>query len=198
MKVKVISAFSGAILGVAGSLNVVADDDASSVEERIKPVGSVVVASPAPAAQPEGMSGMSGMSGMEGTSGMSGMEGMSGMGGMSGMEGMSGMGGMSGAEGMSGMGGMAGMSGMAAAGADAEAVAQASGCLACHQIDARVVGPGYKEIAAKYKGDAAARDLLIEKVKNGGVGTWGQVPMPPNAHIGDEKIAVVVDWILSM
>ena len=186
MKVKVISAFSGAILGVAGSLYVVADDDASSVEERIKPVGSVVVASPAPAAQPEGMSGMSGMSGMEGTSGMSGMEGMSGMGGMSG------------AEGMSGMGGMAGMSGMAAAGADAEAVAQASGCLACHQIDARVVGPGYKEIAAKYKGDAAARDLLIEKVKNGGVGTWGQVPMPPNAHIGDEKIAVVVDWILSM
>jgi len=86
----------------------------------------------------------------------------------------------------------------AAGGADASAVAQQSGCLACHQMDTKVVGPSYKEIAAKYAGDATARDMLIAKVKSGGAGTWGPVPMPPNAHVSDEIIAIVVDWILSM
>jgi cytochrome c len=65
-------------------------------------------------------------------------------------------------------------------------------------MDTKVVGPSYKEIAAKYAGDAAARDMLIAKVKNGGSGTWGPVPMPPNAHVSDENIAIMVDWILSM
>ena len=118
----------------------------------------------------------------EGAAGMEGMSGMSGMEGSSGMEGMEGMSGMAGAEG----------------GEDAAALAQASGCLACHNADTKLVGPAYKEIAAKYAGDDAARDMLIAKVKNGGVGTWGQIPMPPNAHIADDKIATLVDWILAM
>ena len=62
----------------------------------------------------------------------------------------------------------------------------------------KIVGPAFKEVAAKYKGDAAARDMLIAKVLNGGVGTWGQVPMPPNAHVGEEKVSTIVDWVLGM
>ncbi|ODC00991.1 hypothetical protein A3197_00395 [Candidatus Thiodiazotropha endoloripes] len=81
---------------------------------------------------------------------------------------------------------------------DALAVATTSGCMACHQVETKVVGPAYKEVAAKYKGDAGAVDTLVAKVKAGGVGTWGQIPMPPNAHVSDENIRVVVEWILSM
>ena len=83
--------------------------------------------------------------------------------------------------------------------ADPQALAQSSGCLGCHQMDTKLVGPAYKEVAAKYKGDAGALDMLIEKVKTGGVGTWGQVPMPPNSpHVSDENIHTIVEWILSL
>jgi cytochrome c len=78
-----------------------------------------------------------------------------------------------------------------------EELAQKSGCLACHQVDKKVVGPSYKEVAAKYKGDAKAPAMLAEKVKKGGVGTWGQVPMPPNAAVKDEDIKTLVKWVLS-
>lgn len=79
-----------------------------------------------------------------------------------------------------------------------EELANKSGCLACHGVDAKVVGPGLKEIAAKYKGvDGAAADLVM-KVKNGGTGNWGQIPMPPNAHISDADIQALVDWILTL
>ena len=77
-----------------------------------------------------------------------------------------------------------------------EELAKKSGCLACHQVDKKVVGPSYKEVAAKYKGDAKAQAMLQEKVKKGGVGTWGQVPMPPNAAVKDEDIKTLVKWIL--
>ncbi|MES9940359.1 MAG: c-type cytochrome [Candidatus Thiodiazotropha sp. 6PLUC2] len=86
----------------------------------------------------------------------------------------------------------------AASGGDQLALATSSGCMACHQIEVKVVGPAYKEVAAKYKGDAAAADMLVAKVKAGGVGTWGQIPMPPNAHIADENIRAVVNWILTL
>ena len=86
----------------------------------------------------------------------------------------------------------------AAGGEDPLALANASGCLACHQVDTKVVGPAYKDVAAKYKGDAEAFDKLVHKVMNGGSGTWGQVPMPPNAHVGEEKIRTLVKWILSL
>ena len=76
-------------------------------------------------------------------------------------------------------------------------LATKSGCTACHAVDKKVVGPAYKEVAAKYKGDAKAEAMLIEKVKKGGVGVWGQVPMPPNAHVNDEDIKTIVKWVLS-
>ena len=121
-----------------------------------------------------------------------GMEGMSGMSGMAGQEGMSGMSGMSGMEGMSGMSGMAGEGG------DQTALATSKGCMACHKVDMKVVGPAYQEVAAKYKGDPAAVDMLIAKVKAGGQGTWGEIPMPPNPAVSDEDISALVNWILSM
>jgi cytochrome c len=71
-------------------------------------------------------------------------------------------------------------------------------CLACHQVDTKMVGPGYKEISAKYQGDAAAVDALIAKIKNGGVGTWGEMPMPPNATVSDDDAKALVTWILSL
>ena len=86
----------------------------------------------------------------------------------------------------------------AAPAADGAALAQSSGCMGCHQIEVKVLGPAYKEVAAKYKADANAVDMLSAKVKSGGVGTWGQVPMPPNAHVSDENIKAIVSWIMSL
>ncbi len=85
-----------------------------------------------------------------------------------------------------------------AAGGDQLALATQSGCMACHQVEMKVVGPAYKDVAAKYKGDAAALDMLVTKVKAGGSGTWGPVPMPPNAHVTDENIRAIVTWVLSL
>jgi cytochrome c len=80
-----------------------------------------------------------------------------------------------------------------------EQLATDSGCMACHKVDTKVLGPSYKEIAAKYKGDEGAEAMLVEKVKKGGVGTWGQVPMPPNSpRVSDEDITTLVQWILAM
>ncbi len=81
--------------------------------------------------------------------------------------------------------------------ADAQ-LAGSNACLACHSIDNKIVGPGFKDVAAKYAGQADARDALIAKVKAGGSGNWGAVPMPSQAHVGEENIAILVDWILSM
>jgi cytochrome c len=94
------------------------------------------------------------------------------------------------------------LAGQASAAVDAkaaEALAQKSGCLACHSIDKKVIGPSYKDIAAKYKGDKGAEAKLIAKVKNGGSGVWGPIPMPPNTpHVKDADIKTVVQWILGM
>lgn len=80
-----------------------------------------------------------------------------------------------------------------------EALAQKSGCLACHSIDKKVLGPAYKDVAAKYKGDKTAEAKLIEKVKKGGSGTWGPIPMPANSpQVKDEDIKTLVHWILAM
>jgi cytochrome c len=77
------------------------------------------------------------------------------------------------------------------------ALAQAKGCMACHGVDKRVVGPGYQEIAAKYKGEAGADLKLAAKVKAGGSGVWGAIPMPPNPGLSGEETASLVRWILS-
>ncbi|HEX7606841.1 MAG TPA: c-type cytochrome [Usitatibacter sp.] len=78
-----------------------------------------------------------------------------------------------------------------------EDLANKSGCLACHGIDKKIVGPSYKEVAAKYKSDKDAAAKLFKKVKEGGVGVWGQVPMPPNATVTDDDIKALVKWVLS-
>ena len=79
-----------------------------------------------------------------------------------------------------------------------EELAVKSGCTACHKIDAKLVGPAYKDVAAKYKGDKKAEATLIAKVKNGGSGVWGPVPMPPNAAVKDEDLKTLVKWILAL
>jgi cytochrome c len=83
--------------------------------------------------------------------------------------------------------------------ADASALAQKSGCLACHTIDKKVLGPAYKDVAAKYKGDKTAEAKLVAKVKAGGSGVWGPMPMPPNSpQVKDADITAIVQWILSL
>lgn len=78
-----------------------------------------------------------------------------------------------------------------------EALAKKHNCLACHTVDKKLVGPSYKEIAKKYKGQNVAAQLE-QKVKKGGQGVWGPVPMPPNAAVPDADIKKLVDWILKL
>jgi len=79
-----------------------------------------------------------------------------------------------------------------------EAMAKKYNCTACHQVDKKVVGPSYKDVAKKYKGQANAAAMLAAKVKKGGSGVWGPVPMPPNAAVPDGDIQKLVAWILAM
>lgn len=76
-------------------------------------------------------------------------------------------------------------------------VAQKSGCMACHGVANKIVGPGYAEVAAKYKGQGDVEAKLVAKVKDGGQGVWGSVPMPPNPQVKDEDLKTLVKWILS-
>lgn len=76
-------------------------------------------------------------------------------------------------------------------------LAKAKNCMACHLTDKKLVGPSYQDVAAKYKGKAGAEAELAKKVKAGGVGVWGQVPMPPNPQVTDAEIAKLVKWILA-
>ncbi len=76
-------------------------------------------------------------------------------------------------------------------------LAKAKNCMACHLTDKKLVGPSYQEVAAKYKGKAGAEAELAKKIKAGGVGVWGQVPMPPNPQVTDAEIATLVKWILA-
>ena len=73
-----------------------------------------------------------------------------------------------------------------------------NGCTACHAIDKKLVGPPYVEVAAKYKGDAGAAAKLFEKVKKGGSGVWGQVPMPPNPQVSDADLKAMIAYILAL
>lgn len=92
---------------------------------------------------------------------------------------------------------IAGLMGSTAVFADAGAdLAKAKNCLACHAVDKKLVGPAYKDVAAKYKGDAGAVDKLAAKVKAGGKGVWGQIPMPPN-NVTPDEAKKLVTWILS-
>lgn len=79
-----------------------------------------------------------------------------------------------------------------------EKLAQANGCMTCHQLDKKVLGPSYKDVAAKYRGQAGAEAALVKKVKDGGKGAWGDMMMPPNAHVKDPDIQAIVKWILAL
>jgi cytochrome c len=79
-----------------------------------------------------------------------------------------------------------------------DAISRKAGCAICHAVDKKGVGPSYQEIAAKYKGDAKAADLLAQRVRKGSAGVWGQVPMaatPPD-RLSDADLKAVVAWIL--
>jgi len=80
---------------------------------------------------------------------------------------------------------------------DAAKLAQQKACLACHAADKRMVGPSYKEIATKYRTDKGAEANLVKKVRAGGSGVWGQVPMPPNTTVTDKEALILVKWILA-
>jgi cytochrome c len=81
--------------------------------------------------------------------------------------------------------------------AKAKQLAQKYNCLACHAEDKKLVGPAYKDVAKKYKGDKSAEEKLAAKVKNGGGGVWGTIPMPPN-NVPEADIKILVEWVLSL
>lgn len=76
-------------------------------------------------------------------------------------------------------------------------LATKSGCMACHGVKSKIVGPGYSEVVARYQGQPDAESRLIAKVKAGGQGVWGSIPMPPNAHLKDDDLKTLVQWILA-
>jgi cytochrome c len=76
-------------------------------------------------------------------------------------------------------------------------VANANACMGCHAVDRKLVGPSFQQIAAKYKGDAQAPVKLARKVKEGGSGVWGMIPMPAHQSMSDADIRAVVDWVLA-
>ena len=93
---------------------------------------------------------------------------------------------------------IAGLMGSTAVFADAGAdLAKAKNCLACHAVDKKLVGPAYKDVAAKYKGDKTAEAKLAEKVVKGGVGAWGQIPMPPNPQVSAAEAKTLAAWVLA-
>ncbi|MDR1350719.1 MAG: c-type cytochrome [Zoogloeaceae bacterium] len=78
-----------------------------------------------------------------------------------------------------------------------EALAKAKNCMTCHKTDAKLIGPAYKDVAAKYK--AADIPTLTKKVLEGGSGIWGQVPMAPNkANVTEAEAKKLVTWILTL
>jgi len=84
----------------------------------------------------------------------------------------------------------------AAMAADGQALAQKNNCLGCHAVDHKLVGPAYKDIAQKYAGNSKAKAMLMGKIKQGGSGTWGSLPMPPNPQVSDADLAILVSWVL--
>ncbi|MBL8352075.1 MAG: c-type cytochrome [Burkholderiaceae bacterium] len=77
-------------------------------------------------------------------------------------------------------------------------LAQKKNCLACHAADKKLVGPSYKDVAAKYAGQKDAAAKLAEKIQKGGVGVWGQVPMPANPQVNADEAKTLANWVLSV
>ena len=81
--------------------------------------------------------------------------------------------------------------------ADAMSIARKNACMGCHAVDRKLVGPSFQQIAEKYKGDAQAPAKLALKVKNGGAGVWGAIPMPSHPAMNSTDIQTVVTWVLA-
>ena len=79
-----------------------------------------------------------------------------------------------------------------------EELAKKNNCLACHTVDKKILGPAYLEIAAKYENTPENVTMLVDKVRNGGTGNWGQIPMPPNPMVSEEDAKTLVEWVLSL
>lgn len=82
--------------------------------------------------------------------------------------------------------------------ADGADLAKSKNCLACHSVDKKLIGPSYKDVAAKYKSDDKAEAQLVEHVRKGSVGVWGKVPMPANPQVSEDEAHTLVKWILAM
>ncbi|MEI7443400.1 MAG: c-type cytochrome [Burkholderiales bacterium] len=76
-------------------------------------------------------------------------------------------------------------------------LAKAKNCTACHAVDKKLIGPSYKDVAAKYANDKDAVAKLSKKVREGGVGAWGQIPMPANPQVNADEAATLVKWVLT-
>jgi cytochrome c len=76
-------------------------------------------------------------------------------------------------------------------------LAKQKNCLNCHTVDKKIVGPAYKEIAVKYKGNNAAADMLAKKIRAGGSGVWGAIPMPANPQVSEAEALTLAKWVLS-
>ncbi len=79
-----------------------------------------------------------------------------------------------------------------------EQLFQKNDCTTCHAVDHKVVGPSFQDVAKKFAGQPNAAQTLVDAIKKGHVGTWGQVPMPPHPNISDADLKEIVDWILSL
>ncbi|WCN00432.1 c-type cytochrome [Acidovorax sp. GBBC 1281] len=79
-----------------------------------------------------------------------------------------------------------------------QALATSKNCMACHAVDKKLVGPSYKDVAAKYAGQKDAVDKLAAKIMKGGSGVWGPVPMPANAQVNDADAKKLAAWVLSL
>jgi len=77
------------------------------------------------------------------------------------------------------------------------ALATSKNCMACHAVDKKLVGPAYKEVAAKYAGQKDAVDKLAVKIMKGGSGVWGPVPMPANAQVNEAEAKKLAAWVLT-
>lgn len=77
-----------------------------------------------------------------------------------------------------------------------EALAKAKNCMTCHAVDKKLVGPSYKDVAAKYKADKSAVATLATKIKSGGKGNWGQIPMPPN-NVTEDEAKKLATWVMA-
>lgn len=80
---------------------------------------------------------------------------------------------------------------------DGAQLATANGCFGCHNVEKKIVGPPFQQVAAKYKGDLAGSAKVMRQITEGGSGQWGTIPMPPVKHLSAEEVRILSDWILA-